>query len=53
MYTLYITETFFFLQKQSNSSDCGLFAIANAMAIFNGMKPEELLYDETTSGIMS
>ena len=27
-------------------SDCGLYAIAFAMAIFNEMRPEELLFDE-------
>ena len=33
------------LQKQSNHSDCGLFAIANAMALCNGQTPEHLYYD--------
>lgn len=32
-------------QKQPNCSDCGLFAIANAMAIVNGQNPELLHYD--------
>ena len=36
-----------FIQKQTNYSDCGLFAIANAMAICNGQKPEEQMYDVT------
>jgi hypothetical protein len=36
---------FFDLQKQSNHSDCGLFAIANAMALCNGQTPEYLSYD--------
>ena len=33
-----------FLQKQSNKHDCGVFAIANAMAIVNGQQPEEQSY---------
>ena len=36
---------FFDLQKQPNHSDCGLFAIANAMALCNGQTPEHLYYD--------
>ena len=36
---------FFDLQKQPNLSDCGLFAIANAMAICNGQSPEVLKHD--------
>ena len=36
---------FFGLQKQHNHSDCGLFAIANAMAICNGQSPEFVHYD--------
>ena len=36
---------FFDLQKQPNLSDCGLFAIANAMAICNGQSAEVLKYD--------
>ena len=35
------------MRKQPNYSDCGLFAVANAMAICNGQKPEEQLYDVT------
>ena len=33
------------LQKQSNHSDCGLFAIANVMALCNSQTPEHLYYD--------
>ena len=33
------------IQKQQNSSDCGLFAIANAVAISNGQKPENQSYN--------
>ena len=36
---------FFDLQKQPNLHDCGLFAIANAMAICNGQSPEGLSYN--------
>ena len=36
---------FFGLQKQANRSDCGLFAIANAVAICNGQSPEFLNYN--------
>ena len=32
-------------QKQPNSDDCGLFSIANAMAIINEQEPELLNYD--------
>ena len=32
-------------QKQPNSTDCGLFSIANAMAIINEQEPELLNYD--------
>ena len=41
--TLYYTHTH--LQRQSNYADCGVFAIANAMALCNGLYPEQLLYD--------
>ena len=40
-YTLFI----FFLQKPKNGTDCGLFAIANAVAIASGMSPEMQEYD--------
>ena len=33
------------LKKQSNHSDCGLFAIANTMALCYGQTPEYLNYD--------
>ena len=33
------------LQKQPNLSDCGLFVIANAMAICNSQSPEILKND--------
>ena len=36
---------FFDLQKQPNPHDCGLFAIANTMAICNGQSPEGLNYN--------
>ena len=32
-------------KKQPNSTDCGLFSIANAMAIINEQEPELLNYD--------
>ena len=32
-------------QKQPNSTDCGSFSIANAMAIINEQEPELLNYD--------
>ena len=35
---------FFGLQKQPDHHDCGLFAIANAMAICNGQSPDGLNY---------
>ena len=36
---------FFGLQKQPDHHDCGLFAIANAMAICNGQSPDGLNYN--------
>ena len=33
------------MQRQRNHSDCGVFAIAFAMAICNGQNPEELMFD--------
>ena len=33
------------MQKQHNYSDCGLYAIANAMAIWSEQQPECLTYD--------
>ena len=36
---------FLLLQKQTNMSDCGVFAIAFAMAICNGQRPELLCFD--------
>ena len=35
------------VQKQSNASDCGLFAIAFATALFHGQVPEEMFFDVT------
>ena len=33
-----------FQQQQSNTADCGVFAIAFATAICNGQDPEKLLF---------
>ena len=38
---------FLLLQKQTNMSDCGAFAIAFAMAICNRQRPELLCFDIT------
>ena len=38
---------FLLLQKQTNMSDCGVFAIAFAMAICNRQRPELLCFDIT------
>ena len=42
-----ITMHFLLLQKQTNMSDCGVFAIAFAMAICNRQRPELLCFDIT------
>ena len=42
-----ITMHFLLLQKQTNMSDCGAFAIAFAMAICNRQRPELLCFDIT------
>ena len=42
-----ITMHFLLLQKQTNMSDCGVFAIAFAMAICNRQWPELLCFDIT------
>ena len=36
--------SFYFVQKQTNGADCGVYAIANAMAIVNGQDPEDQNY---------
>ena len=40
-----ILKLCFFVQKQHNYSDCGVYAIANAIAICIDEQPECLLYD--------
>ena len=42
-----ITLQYANVQKQPNDCDCGLFAIAFAMAICNGQTPEEELFGVT------
>ena len=44
-YRFIITMHFLLLQKQTNMSDCGVFAIAFAMAIYNRQWPELLCFD--------
>ena len=46
-YRFIITMHFLLLQKQTNMSDCGVFAIAFAMAICNRQRPELLCFDIT------
>ncbi len=42
----HITIKYVKTQYQKGYSDCGLFAIANAVAICNGLSPEYLKYDQ-------
>ncbi len=44
----YITIKYVNTQHQKSSSDCALLAIANAVAICNGLSPEYLKYDQNS-----
>ena len=44
----YITIKYAKIQFQKGTSDCGLFAVANATAICNGMDPAYLQFDQDT-----
>ena len=44
----YITIKYAKIQFQKGTSDCGLFTVANATAICNGMDPAYLQFDQDT-----
>ena len=44
-YPVFNVDFNLFIQTQPNLRDCGLFAVANALAICAGQSPENLLFD--------